>query len=434
MKRTSKFVAAAVAAALAAGTVGCSAPKAITIGGNTRDALTVDDYDIRAGVFIYYELVSVGDAAQKMYDQANTYPSVDDIKKASFEGTPSEDWIQARATDYCKKFVAVEREFDKVGGVLPDDYIKTIKTSVKESKDEDYYKDNGIGETSLREVITNGTGSDSSSSLYRFSKYYYLFKHYYGLDSEFGCTEDQLKEYFTDNYARIKYLSISLTDSEGNKLDGDELRDLNNLVDDYVKEINSAGSDDAKFKKFDDIKTKYETYKEEKAAKEAEEAAKAAAETATGTTTTTTTTTTTATTDPDETTTTTTTDPHANENILMKNTTTAPTVGEITTTPVESDSEKANRLFNEKVFGDLDPYKAVRYDYDENTVYIVIKADMKERMTEDDLWTDTVKDSLIETRYAQDFDDMIKSLGDTYSISKNSKSYKRYAPFKLDLE
>lgn len=441
MKKFSKLVAGAAAFTLAAASVGCSAPGAITIGGSTRNALSVDDYNIRAGIFIYYEMVSVSDAAQKMYAQSNTYPEISDIKKATFEGTSSEDWIQDKATEYCSKFVAVEREFDKVGLELSAEDTKSIKSAVRESKDEDYYSDNGIGEASLKDIITNGVGGNWDNPLFESSKYYKLFKHYYGIGCEFGCSEDELKDYFTDNYARVKYLSISLTDSDGNKLEGDDLRELNNLIDDYVKEINSAGSNDAKMKKFDEVKEKYNEYKEKKseeaAAKAAEEAAKAAAETATGTTTTTTsTTTTTTTTTSDETATTTTTDPYANENIIVKNTTTTAPVGEATvvTTTEESESAKAEREFNEKLFSDLTEYKAERYDYDDKTVYVVLKADIKERMTDDDLWSDDVKDSLIRIRYSQDFDDMIKSLADTYKVSKIKKAYKRYAPFDLDLD
>jgi len=439
MKKFTKLVAGAAAFTLAAASVGCSAPGAITIGGSTRNALSVDDYDIRAGIFIYYEMVSVSDAAEKMYEQSSTYPEISDIKKATFEGTSSEDWIQDKATEYCSKFVAVEREFDKLGLELTSDDLKSIKSAVRESKDEDYYTDNGIGESSLKDIITNGVAGNWDNALFYSSKYYKLFEHYYGIGSEFGCSEDELKDYFTDNYARVKYLSISLADSEGNKLEGDELRELNNLIDDYVKEINSAGSNSGKMKKFDEVKEKYEEYKEKKseeeAAKAAEEAAAAEAETATGTTTTSTTTTTTTTT-ADETATTTTTDPYANENILVKNTTTTAPVGEATvvTTTEESESAKAQREFNEKVFGDMTEYKAERYEYDDTTAYIVLKADIKERMTDDDLWSDDVKDSLIRVRYAQDFDDMIKSLADTYSVSKIKKAYKRYSPFELDLD
>jgi len=441
MKKFTKLVAGAAALSLAAFSVGCSAPGAITIGGSTRNALSVDDYDIPAGVFIYYEMVSVSDAAEKMYEESNTYPEISDIKKATFQGTDSEEWIQDKATEYCSMFVAVEREFEKVGLDLTSDDLKAIKSAVRTSKDEDYYSDNGVGESSLKDIITNGVGGNWDNPLFASSKYYHLFKHYYGIDSEFGCSEDDLKKYFTDNYARVKFLSIDLTDADGKKLEGDDLRELNNLIDDYVKEINTAGSNDAKLKKFDEVKEKYNEYKqkksEEAAAKAAEEAAKAAAETATGTTTTTTsTTTTTTTTTADETATTTTTDPHANENIIMKNTTTTAPVGEtaVVTTTEESDSAKAEREFNEKLFSDLTEYKAERYDYDDDTVYVVIKADIKERMTDEDLWSDKVKDTVIRVKYSQDFDDMIKSLAATYDVSKVKKAYKRYAPFKLDLE
>ena len=45
-----------------------------------------------------------------------------------------------------------------------------------------------------------------------------------------------------------------------------------------------------------------------------------------------------------------------------------------------------------------------------------------------------MKDQLISQRYFNNFADWIKELADGYSVDKNKSSYKKYAPFKLDLE
>ena len=427
MKSIKKFTAAAAAIILAGTSAGCSAPGAITIGNSTKNALTVDGYDIPAGVFIYQELVAYDEAAMKLYSQNGAYPTADDIEGAQIEDKDSAEWIQDKATEYCREYVAVEREFDKIGAELTADDLTKAKDAASNAKDQAVFKDNGIGEGSLKTIYLHSFKQDK------------VFEHYYGVDSEYGSSEDELKEYFIDNTARLKYFSISLLDSEGNKLEGDDLRELNNLIDDYVKEINAEKTDLAKMQKLDEVKEKYTKYADEKKAEaEAEAAAKAAEENgATGTTTTTESTTTT--TETDETTTTTTTSPYENEVTLTKYTTTTAPIGEVsvvtTAAEEETEAQKASREFNEKVFSDLQNYKAERYDYDDSNVYIVIKGDIKDRMTEDDLWSESIIENTIAQRYSQDFEDMMKAIGDKYSLSKNKKAYRRYDPFdKIDPE
>ena len=77
--------------------------------------------------------------------------------------------------------------------------------------------------------------------------------------------------------------------------------------------------------------------------------------------------------------------------------------------------------------------KAVVYEYDENTLYVLIRGDLRERMTEDDFWSDDYIYSLQLLRYNDDFVDYMEELADNIVPEKNTSSFKRYAPFKLDL-
>ena len=56
MNKFNKFAAAAAAFALAAASSSCGAPEAITFGKSSQTALTVDGYEVPAGVFIYNEI------------------------------------------------------------------------------------------------------------------------------------------------------------------------------------------------------------------------------------------------------------------------------------------------------------------------------------------------------------------------------------------
>lgn len=415
MNKFNRFASAAAAFALAAASASCSAPEAITFGKGAQTALTVDGYEVPAGVFIYNEINAYQNAAYKMYYEKGSMPSVDEVKDSTIEELSASDWIQNNATDACKDFVANEKEFEKIGENLSEDKITEIKDLASSYSSDNSLIVNGVGEESVRKIIENSYKREA------------IFKHYFGLDAEKGCTEDELKTYYQDKTTRVKYFSISMVDENGEQYDADEKRRLNNMIDNYVKEINEEKTNDAKLRKIDECEEDYKEYTDKRKAEAEAKAAKEAGETTTTTTTTTS----------SGTTTTTTTDPHAKEITITKYTTTTTDNNEssdtTTTTSAEAEaSEKAYKNYNDHVFAM--PYnKAEKYQYDDDTVYVIIRADIKERMTADDLWTEEKIDSLLNERYYNDFDDMMKSIVKGYSVVKNNKAYRKYSPFDLDL-
>lgn len=418
MNKFNKFAAAAAAFALAAASASCSSPEALTIGKGTQTALTVDGYEVPAGVFIYNELYAYNTAAYELYGQNGKMPTVDEVKDHQFESMDATDWIQDKATEQCLDFVANEKEFEKIGGELTQEELDEIKEFVSANSSQAMFADNGVGAESLTKIMSNNYKREA------------IFKHYYGIDAEKGCSEDELKEYFQDKTTRIKYFSVSMTDENGEAFGADEKRRLNNMVDDYVKEINAESSNAAKLKKIDECKKEYNEYVEKRNAEAAEKAAKEAGVT----TTTTTIATTTA-----GSTTTTTTDPYANEVTVTKRTTTTvdPNVtADVTTTTASEEakaSQKAYEDYNDYVFDKLGYYTAEKYQYDENTVYVIIKADIKDRMTSADLWNEDTIESLLNERYYSDFEDMMKDIVKGYVPEKNSSAYRKFTPFKLNL-
>lgn len=417
MNKFNRFASAAAAFALAAASASCSAPEAITFGKGTQTALTVDGYEVPAGVFIYNEITAYRNAMYDMYYKNGKMPTLDDVKNSTIKDLDSTDWIQDNATDACKDFVASEKEFEKIGESLKETDLAEIKDMLSTYSSESLFSENGVGEESLRKIIENNYKREA------------IFKHYFGLDAEKGCSEEELKTYYQDKTTRVKYFAISMTDSEGEQYGADEKRRLNNMIDDYVKEINEEKTNDAKLKKIDECEEDYNKYVEKRTAEEEAKAAEEAGETTTTTTTTTTS---------SGTTTTTTTDPYANEITITKYTTTTADENEssdttTTTTSAESAaSEDAYKKYNDHVFSM--PYnKAEKYQYDDNTVYVIIRADIKERMTSDDLWTEDKIESLLSERYYNDFEDMMKNIVKGYSVEKNSKAYRKFTPFDLNL-
>ena len=418
MNKFNKFAAAAAAFALAAASTSCGAPEAITIGKGTQTALTVDGYDVPAGVFIYNELYAYNQASYELYGTLGKMPTVDEVKNHQFETLDATDWIQDKATESCVDFVANEREFEKIGGALTKEELAEIKEFVSSNSAQAMFTENGVGKDSLTKIMTNNYKREA------------IFKHYYGLDSEKGCSEDELKQYYQDKTTRVKYFSVSMVDDNGDAFGADEKRRLNNMIDDYVDEINAESSNSAKLKKIDECEKEYNEYVEKRTAEAAAKAAQEAGETTTTTTTTT----------AAGTTTTTTTDPYANEVTVTKRTTTTVdpnAVSAVTTTTASAEaaaSQKAFEDYNDYIFEKLGLYKAEKYQYDENTVYVIIKADIKDRMNSADLWNENTIQSLLSERYYEDFENMMKGIAKGYTSEKNSSAYRKFTPFSLKLE
>ena len=423
MMKFNKLVATAMSFTLLATATSCTP----TIGKGTEMAMTADGTDISSGLFIFYTIRAYQDAVNIIEEKNGTTPTVKEVKNSHIDDVEASDWIQDKATEYCMNITAIENEFNRIGGQLTSEELAEIDELAESRLDPegtDIYSKNGVGKESIKKIIsTTGSGNNYYGEYEYMQKY--IFDHYYGFEGEKGCTEDELKDYFDENFARVKYISIDLTGEDGEPLSDDEKQALRRKAEEYVKQINSVTDNMQKMYKMNDCMEDYDEYvATQTTAVEGEEE--------------TTTTTTTTTTDTDDTQTTTTTDPYENERLIQKYTTTTadesstdPTV--TTTTAEESDYEKADREYKQYVFEKLEMNKAEVYPYDDNTLYVIMRGDLRERMTEDDLWSEDYTYSLQLMKYNDDFTDYLEGLADNMVPDKNSSSFRRYAPFKLDL-
>ncbi len=414
MTNFKKITAAAVSAALAASMVGCTP----SIGSGSTVAMNVSGYDIPAGLFIYYTIQSFDEAKNILQEQNGEAPELKDVKNAKIDSMDATDWIQDKALEYCVQYISVLKEFDDINAAGGNLNISEEDAESAASMASYYYGQdsrltkNGVSLESMEKMALNS---------YREQE---IFNYYYGFEGTEGCSEEELKDYFDENFARVKYLSISLTDSEGEKVSADEERKRRKLAEEYAEQINKKSSELDKMLELDEVSKDYDEY------------IAAQTTTAEGETTTTTTTTTT---DADAEETTTTTDPYANERLIQKSTTTAAEEKEDsenseTEAAEETDYDKNNRLFNEFLFNDITKGKAEIYDFSEDTIYVVIRGDLRERMTEDDYWSEDYISRLQSLRYYDEFIDMLENKADQLNYDKNKSAFRRYAPFKLELE
>ncbi len=406
MKTIKKITAVTAALTLASSLAGCTP----SIGGGSQTAVTIGGHDVPSGVFIYYTLQGYSEASAIIQGENTTAPEEDEIRNANIDNIDSTSWIQNKATDYCTDFAGIVNEFEAIGGKLTAEQLDEAEEMAQY-----YYSmdprlpENGVSLDSMIEI---------AKSTYMEQE---IFKHYYDFDGEKGCSEEELKDYFDENFARIKYVSISLKDESGEKVSPEKERELRKMASDYAKQVNAKTGDLNKMFELDAVSEDYDEY------------VAANTTTAEGETTTTTTTTTAAT---NEVTTTTTTDPYANERLIQKYTTTtaAETSTETETeTAEESETDKNTRLFNEFIFNKLTTGKAEVYDYSEDTIYVVLRADLRERMTEDDYWSEDYIANIQSVKYYDEFVKFLDEKTNALEVEKNKSAYRRYEPFKLEL-
>jgi uncharacterized membrane-anchored protein YjiN (DUF445 family) len=202
------------------------------------------------------------------------------------------------------------------------------------------------------------------------------------------------------------------------------------MADEYAERINSKSTSEEKLYEMDAVIEDYDEYVEEQSAVETEDTDSEDTDSEEAVTTTTVTTT-----DVTETTTTTTTDPHANEKLIQKVTTAVTEDDDEAEAVTETTTQSSSDKLKEYIFNDLTEYdKAVVFDDEENDyVYVVIRADLNERLTEDDLWTEDNIESLLEMNFNEDFVEYMKEISDSYDVKKNNSAYRRYKPFDDDI-
>ena len=458
----------------------CTALTCASCGENTATAMTIDGYEVRAGIYLYYVTSAYNDAISVLSDGGESFENCEttkDIKKImkdiDIDEIPADQWIQNKAVEYCQTFVAIERDFDKLGLTLSGSDLSDIEDSVASSMSNygDFFEATGIGEQTVKDIVTSTYKKEM------------LWEAYYGDEGSVGVEESELYDYYADNHLRIKYLSIPLKDGEGNLLKADGKAEMEAMAQDYLDRLAKKAGDEAALQaEFDYLIEENAVYQTsiseaavtttddegntittETTAKvtttEAEETTDLTTDGTDGTdtaettvassdeTTETTTTTTTTTAEADITdttltgdteTTTTTTVTYAGigydtskESVLVVSTTATTALGstETTTEPTYTPCQKVY----EWAAAENTPYNEPTLIKDEEVYYVAMKMDIEDRMTSDDLWSASNIESVRQDLYYDEFEDMLDDMGDQLAVTRNEKAFKRYKVLDVDV-
>lgn len=464
----------------AAVTTLCMMLTCFSCGEDTGIAMTIDGYDVRAGIYLYYVVNAYNDAMTVMQENGETFENCEStkdikkiMKKADIDGISAEEWIQNKATEYCIEYVAIEREFERLELTLTGDELANIDASLASTLTyfSAFFEDTGISEQSAKDILT------SSMKLDR------IWQAYYGEDGSVGVKDETLYDHYKDNYLRFKYIKMPLKDGAGNLLKADGKAEIEEMAEDYLARLEKkAGNEADLMEEFDYLIEEHNAYvtslslaavtttdangstvttattakitTTEKKAETTTSAEETGSETTETTivaeTTETTETTTTTTTAPEETTdttgtgtsaTTTTTTTNAlgydvdHESIVAVSTSAeeSDAAEDNTTTTTEPTYNPCQKVY-EWIADEDTPYNEPTLIKDDECYYVVMKMDIEDRMTADDLWTDSAKESVRETLYYDEFEAMLdETIYVGYTEQRNEKAYKRYKVLDVDV-
>ena len=162
----------------------CTAVSCAACGERTANAIKVGDYDVRAGIYLYYATSAFGEAVETMrkdganFDECKTSADYKKLmKNANIDGVTAEQWIQDKAAEHCATFVAIEKEFDSLGLTLTGEQLATADSSAASSMNNfgDYFEKTGIGEQSIKDIILNSYKQDADMAVLVFQKTLMLY-------------------------------------------------------------------------------------------------------------------------------------------------------------------------------------------------------------------------------------------------------------------
>ena len=368
MNLIKKIIAAALVLCIALSLVGC---------GDTTWIAEVDGVTVPSGLYIYYQTEAYGDALYNLYqtnsDNSNylmayiyyyNYGYVDPalFTASMSDGTTVEEYINTYALDMCKQYVVVDRLFNELGLEITADEQALIDNQVRNTwnSNGDSWEKIGVSEDSLKIAVVSKIKEER------------VFDAYYEIGGLNGTTEEEIEAYFSDNYARIKYMTFTFAESMDDAVDSARKDEQFALANSYLDRANAG----------EDMNTLIAEHKAELAAENETDADDADDEVSV---------------DDVEV------DLYANESILSKE----------ATYPTE---KFVNYVFNNCNIGE---YTVIQ---DDLCFYLVQRLDILER---EGLY-DNYRDSILTELFDKDYTTLMNQRLAGYTVTENTKSIKRY--------
>lgn len=190
MNLRKKCAAVLTAGALALSMAACSS--------DTSWIMRKDPLEMPVGVYInnliqsYYEATTLVEDAEQ------------DVLSQQIEGQDAEDWIQQNAIDETKKAMAICSEFNARNIAFSQEQLLSCQEQAAS-----YYEQAGDN------LEKNGISQDSIELIYQIAYMKtQLFQALYGEAGEDPVSEEELRDYYNDNYIKMAVQTFSFSDME----------------------------------------------------------------------------------------------------------------------------------------------------------------------------------------------------------------------------
>jgi len=230
MSLIKKLSAVAITSAMALSLASC--------GQDTTWGAKINDTELRAGIFIYYQ----SDALSRAYE--HMIETDTDVMAITIDGMSTEDWVNDQAVKGMQEYVAVEQKFDELGLKFENNEEELAKANVEQWWEyvSEYFEAIGVSQESYLDVVINGEKKAA------------IFDYYYGEGGEKEVAEADIKAYLNENFARIKYIDMPLKDGEGNLLKSDGKAEIKSMAEEYIERMSTTDVT------FEEISKEYDEY------------------------------------------------------------------------------------------------------------------------------------------------------------------------------
>lgn len=194
--------------------------------GDTTWVMKTDSDSVPAGVYITFMMDAYGEAKDKIDPNQ-------DMWGQKIDETAVEQWIVNKAVERTKQYIAANILFAELGMTLDADANKTIKNQANNAwaQGKETYEKNGIAFASIEKLAENNYKTQQ------------IFNYYYDTNGTEAVKEEAIKEYFYENFAKVRYMSFYKTDIKtGEKKDAAALEEE---VQGYITRINKGEGFDA---------------------------------------------------------------------------------------------------------------------------------------------------------------------------------------------
>ena len=217
---------------------------------------TIDGFQLRNGIYLSLMTTAHTNGTNNIYDvkeEAGDTSEIADVFSETIDGVNAEQWIKDETLKLSKRYVAIERLFEKEGLTLDADKVSAVNADMKETWDSEslnyygftipvetvygyptlgeYYESIGIGLDSLKDMELNVLKEEA------------LFLEIYGNNEETKVSDVDIDAYLLENYMGVKYIEVPYDDYFGiNLTDEAEIQALKDTAKSYVDRYNNGES------------------------------------------------------------------------------------------------------------------------------------------------------------------------------------------------